>query len=104
MLALVCACGEPHVAVGVSTSGPFLAAARMAFRDAVASGSVAGLDNDAASALQKADSLVSVPGMVAVGHSNSQSSLAAAPVYNQHGIVELSPTSSASAFAEAGSF
>lgn len=112
-LLLVTACGRAHVAVGVSTSNSLTAAARMAFHDAAAAAPIEWLDtvfipessNLAAPALSSADSLVGVPGMVAVvGHSNSQASLAAAPVYAQHGVVELSPTSSASAFAGSCSF
>lgn len=107
------ACSGSRVAVGVSTSPIFLPAARMAFHDALASGPIEGLDtvltsessNQAIPALRRADSLVNIPGMVAVvGHSNSQASLAAAPVYDEHHVVELSPTSSASAFAGSCSY
>lgn len=112
-LALSFACGRSRVAVGVSTSVAYLNAARMAVADAGAAGAIEGLDtvflgestNEAGPAVRRADSLVAVPGMVAVvGHSNSQTSLAAAPVYNQRAVVELSPTSSASNFAGSGSF
>ena len=59
----------------------------------------------AAPAIETARRLVAVPGMAAVvGHSNSAASLAAAPIYNDHEVVQIAPTASAPAFSRAGRF
>ncbi len=101
------------VALGVSTSSTFVQAARLALEQELSGPGLPSIDtvlmvettNRAAPAIERADSLASVPGMLAVvGHSNSSASLAAAPLYNDHGIVELSPTSSAVAYAQAGAY
>ncbi len=99
--------------IGVSTSPPFVQAARMAVEDELVAGPVPGLDtvmipesrNLAAPAIETARRLVAVAGMTAVvGHSNSAASLAAAPIYNEREIVQIAPTASAPAFSRAGRF
>ncbi len=115
-LALVClaGCGEPPAPVlaGAAT-GSFLNAVRLAVED--------GRDEEgrpladtilrvevssrSAPALEVAAELAAVPGLVAVvGHSNSEASLATSQVYNQHGIVQIAPTSTAVLYSEAGPF
>jgi branched-chain amino acid transport system substrate-binding protein len=111
---LVSACGRPgSVVLGVSTNQVFVQAARLALEQELGGGGLPRIDtvlvvestNRAAPAIERADSLVAVPGMVAVvGHSNSSASLAAAPLYNRHEVVELSPTSSAVAYAHVGAY
>ena len=107
------ACSQPPVAVGAVLSGPFLDAVRLALDDARAAGGLPALDtvllpaptNRAAPAISQADTIVRWPGMVAVvGHSNSAASLAASPIYNQAGIVQIAPTSTATRYAEAGPY
>ena len=101
------------VVIGVSTSPPFVQAARMAVDDELVAGGVPGLDTVmmpesrslAAPAIETARRLVAVAGMTAVvGHSNSAASLAAAPIYNDHEVVQITPTASAPAFSRAGRF
>ncbi len=59
--------------------------------------------NQAAAALAVAGDLVARPGLVAViGHAGSSASLVAAPLYNEAGILQLAPTSSAPAYTRAG--
>jgi branched-chain amino acid transport system substrate-binding protein len=108
------ACGRSGpVVLGVSTNQVFVQAARLALQQALSGEGLPRMDtvllvestNRAAPAIERAQSLVAVPGMIAVvGHSNSSASLAAAPLYNSHDIVELSPTSSAEAYVEAGAY
>lgn len=103
---------SPRV-IGVSTSAPYVDAARMALADALPDGPIPGLDtvinssggNLAAPALEAAAELVSIPGLMAVvGHSNSAASLAAAPVYAEHEVVQLSPTASAVLYSGMGPY
>lgn len=108
------ACGRSKpLVLGVSTSTSFVQAARMALEQELSQQGLPHIDtvlavestNRAAPAIERAESMVAVPGMIAVvGHSNSSASLAAAPVYNSHRVVELSPTSSAVAYAQAGDY
>lgn len=104
---------EEPVVVGVATSTPFVDAARMALSHALEEGPLPGLDtvmiaeggNQAAPAIQAAETLVATEGIVAVvGHSNSAASLAAAPLYNEHGIVQVAPTSTAETYSRAGPY
>lgn len=61
--------------------------------------------NRAEPAILAARRLASTPGMVAVlGHSNSAASLAASQIYNDAGVVQLSPSSSAAAYSGAGPY
>ncbi|MEJ2184356.1 MAG: ABC transporter substrate-binding protein [Gemmatimonadota bacterium] len=89
---LVSACGRPgSVVLGVSTNQVFVQAARLALEQELGGGGLPRIDtvlvvestNRAAPAIERADSLVAVPGMVAgVGQSTSSASLAAAPLYH----------------------
>jgi branched-chain amino acid transport system substrate-binding protein len=112
-LVLVTAGCGGDVAIGVSTSSSFMAAAELAIEDALAANPGLRVDtmlipertNEAGPALAAAERFVTRGGVVAViGHSNSSASLATAGVYNQHGIVQLTPTSSATVFSEAGRY
>ncbi len=103
----------PPVGVGAALSSRFLDATRLAIAEASAIGGFPALDtlllsehsNRAALALELVDSFVVRPGMIAVvGHSNSSASLAAAPVYNGHGVVQIAPTSTAVGYTHAGPF
>ncbi|MEX2281520.1 MAG: ABC transporter substrate-binding protein [Gemmatimonadota bacterium] len=96
------------VALGVESRG-----ARLAYEDAMRNGLpieidtifLQASDNRAAPAIQAAEQLVSIPQMVAViGHSNSAASMAAAPIYNRHQIVQLAPHSTAVLYSEAGPY
>lgn len=107
-----CRPSEP-VVVGVATSPEFVDAARMAVEHALEEGPLPGLDtimiteggNTAAPAIGAAEALVAAEGIVGVvGHSNSAASLAAAPLYNEHEIVQIAPTSSAVTYSRAGPY
>lgn len=112
----VCGCNESGVRfIGVSTSSSDEDAARLALAELRgASGSVlpdldsvflAESTNRAAPAIENARQLVEVPGLIAVvGHSNSASSMAAAPIYDKGQVVQIAPTTSAVAFARSSSF
>jgi len=55
--------------------------------------------------VQRAERLAAVPGIVGVvGHSGSRASLAAAPVYNEAGIVQITPNSTSRLLRSAGSW
>jgi len=59
----------------------------------------------AAVEVRRAGRLAAVPGMVAVvGHSGSRASLAAAPVYNEAGIVQVTPNSTSRLLKSAGAW
>jgi branched-chain amino acid transport system substrate-binding protein len=99
--------------VGTGISITFVDAARMALEDEVARGGLPPLDtiflsestNRAEPALAIAAQVASTPGVVAViGHSNSSSSLSAAPIYNAAGIVQIAPTATAVDYSDAGPF
>lgn len=103
----------PAVALGVASSSTYVDAARLAVAQELAQGPIRGFDtvmieegnNRAAPAIEAAERLVAVKGIVAVvGHSNSAASLATAPIYNGHGVVQIAPTASAVAYSEAGPF
>lgn len=60
---------------------------------------------DAEVAIRQAAALVAEPGLIAVvGHSNSAASLAASQVYNEAGVVQIAPTSTAPLYDEAGPY
>lgn len=101
------------VVVGVATSTQFVDAARMAVEHALEEGPLPGLDtimiaeggNAAAPAIGAAETMVATEGIVGVvGHSNSAASLAAAPLYNEHEIVQIAPTSTAVTYSRAGPY
>jgi len=112
--ALQFGCGEaPRVVIGVASSETYIDAARLAVAHELAEGPIQGFDtvmipegnNRAAPAIGAAERLVAVAGMVAVvGHSNSAASLASAPIYNSHEVVQIAPTASAVAYSEAGPY
>lgn len=61
--------------------------------------------NVAETAIQTADSMVSVEGLVAVvGHANSAASLAASQIYNRAEVVQIAPHSTAALYSQAGPF
>ena len=63
------------------------------------------LTSRAAPALEIAREVIATPNVIGVvGHSNSGASLATAPLYNQHRIVQLSPNSTATAYSDAGPY
>ena len=104
---------EPVAVIGISTSASFIRAAEMALEDAmtadpgleVDTAIVPELYNQAKPALEASQLFVALPGMVAVvGHSNSAASLAASQVYNEHEVVQVAPTASATAYSDAGPF
>lgn len=104
---------EPPVTLGVALSAQFVDATRLALADAAAQGDLPPVDtvllaefsNRAALALEMVDAFLARPGIAAVvGHSNSSSSLATAPIYNSRQIVQIAPTSTAESFSQAGPF
>lgn len=116
LLSILVAC-EPGrdgpVVIAVAAGGTFLEGARLALEDGLATGPIPGLDtilipeptNRSDVALMHAGDLATVPGMSAViGHGSSTSSLAASPVYNDHRIVQIAPTSTTPVYSEAGPF
>ncbi len=101
------------VTIGVVGSGNFVNAARLAIEDEYAAGGLPAFDtimipegsNRAEPALRYAQELAAHPGIVAViGHSNSAASIAASQVYNQNGILQIAPTSTAILYREAGPY
>jgi branched-chain amino acid transport system substrate-binding protein len=101
------------VVLGVSTSPPYIDAARLAIEDELAAEPVPGFDtvmipqsqNLASPAIEAARRLVEVEGLVAViGHSNSAASLATAPIYNALQVVQIAPTASATVYSQAGPY
>lgn len=105
------ACGG-DVSIGVSTSTSYMDAARLAVADVTASGS-ARVDtvmipegtNQATPAIAAAERFAAHANLVAVvGHSNSSASLATSGIYNQLEVVQLTPTSSATIYSEAGPY
>ncbi|AFY33423.1 ABC transporter substrate-binding protein [Calothrix sp. PCC 7507] len=66
---------------------------------------IANDDNDPSKAQQIATQSIKDPGILAVvGHNSSDASIAAAPVYQQGGLVMISPTSSAQNLSNIGSY
>lgn len=102
----------PRPVLGVTSSGPYVDAARIAIMDATVAGALPvdtmlrpEASNSAQPALRTAEEFVNRPGMAAVvGHSNSAASLAASQLYNAQQIVQIAPTASAVLYSEAGPF
>lgn len=106
-----CEAGErPRVAI--ATNREFAEAAALAVADAQAEwgelpgDTVVALERltRAAIAIEHASELVAAGVVAVVGHSNSAASLAAAPIYNENQVVQLSPQSSAVAYSQAGPY
>ncbi len=107
------ACTEPGaIGVGVALGSAEAPAARMAFAEAaddlrvpVDTLILEAADTRAAPAIRSAEKLLAFPGIVAIiGHGNSAASLAAAPLYNSHAVVELSPHATAVLYSDAGAY
>jgi branched-chain amino acid transport system substrate-binding protein len=105
-----CSQPEPPLALGIAAGSTFHVPALMGIEDGLAvhpglSVEVVVRDEPSAGsagALAVSGELAALPGMVAViGHSNSASSLAASPVYSDHGVVQVAPTSSSPLYARA---
>ena len=98
--------------IGIATNDDFADAAALAVEDARAEWGELPADTTiaiesftrAAIAIEGAGQLAAAGVDAVVGHSSSAASLAAAPVYNENEIVQLSPQSSASAFSDAGPY
>jgi branched-chain amino acid transport system substrate-binding protein len=111
---LLCGCApDPPLVVGAALSNSFVNATRMAIDDAGREGGLPPLDsvllpessNRAAVALEAVERFLATPGLIGVvGHSNSSASLAAAPMYNRHAIVQIAPTTTAEIYSQAGPF
>ena len=114
MPVLVSACGEGSLPrIALATNLDYADAAALALEEAAAewgalpADTVLAVENvtRASIAIRTASELAQRGRVVAVvGHSNSPSSLAAAPIYNENRIVQLSPQSSAAAYSDAGPF
>lgn len=107
------ACEKEPVTIGITLGVGECDAVRLAIADAAQAGHMKGIDTvfivaadtRAAPAIEAAERLVNGPGLIAVvGHNNSAASLAAAPVYNSHKVVQLSPNSTAVLYSSAGPF
>lgn len=104
------------VRVGVVVSDPGVGGARAAEADVNAAGGINGRRLElrlmseggttiAHLALAVAESLADDPSVVAVvGHANSSASISAAQIYNERGLVQIAPTSSAPRLTSAGPF
>ena len=98
--------------IGIATNRSFADAAALAVADAQAAWGELPADTviaiesftRAAVAIRSATDLAANGVDAIVGHSSSAASLAAAPVYNENRIVQLSPQSSATAYSEAGPY
>ncbi|HEX6589185.1 MAG TPA: ABC transporter substrate-binding protein [Longimicrobiales bacterium] len=106
-----CDAGErPKIAI--ATNREFAEAAALAVADAQAEwGELPGDTvvahetlTRAAVAIENATELVAQGLAAVIGHSNSAASLAAAPIYNEAEVVQLSPQSSAAAYSQAGPY
>lgn len=106
-----CDAGErPRIAI--ATNREFAEAAALAVADAHAEwgelpgDTVVALETltRGAVAIESASELIAQGVVAVVGHSNSAASLAAAPIYNENRIVQLSPQSSAVAYSDAGPY
>lgn len=114
LLALLSACSTADPVTIAITLGPIECdAARMAYDEAMKAGLsypidtlfMPAADTRAAPAISAADRITSVRGIVAVvGPNNSAASLASAPVYNEHKVVQLSPVSTAVLYSAAGPY
>jgi len=111
---VVAACGQdPVPRVGVVGSPQDIAAAKLAVIEAMAANPGLAIElierprEQATSdpALEVAEELIRHPGLIAVvGHSNSVASLAASQVYNEAGVVQIAPSSTAPSYSLAGPF
>ena len=98
--------------IGIATNREFADAATLAVADAEAEwgelpgDTVFALETltRAAVAIENATELVARGVSAVIGHSNSAASLAAAPIYNESRVVQLSPQSSAAAYSQAGPY
>ena len=107
-------CGDDRrVTIGIALGKMESDGAKFAYEEAVSRGLRIAIDTvfaragdtRAAPAIQGAERLVAVPGIVAVvGNGNSAASLATSPLYNSHKIVQLSPHSTAVLYSNAGPF
>jgi branched-chain amino acid transport system substrate-binding protein len=107
-------CGDPpRVAIGIALGTKEAEGAMLAYEDAMSAGLNVGIDTvfaradntKAAPAIQAAELLLVVPGLVAVvGNGNSAASLATSPLYNSHKVIQLSPHATAVLFSSAGPF
>ena len=112
LLGLLGACSTANPVTIAITVGPIEGdAARMAYDEAVIAGLAHAIDTlfmpatdtRAAPAIRSADLITAVPGIVAVvGPNNSAASLASAPVYNEHKVVQISPVATAVLYSAAG--
>jgi branched-chain amino acid transport system substrate-binding protein len=99
--------------IGIALGPGECDAVRLAIADAVQAGRWQGIDTAfivatntrAAPAIQAAEQFIGRSGLIAVvGHGNSAASLAAAPVYNDNEVIQLSPNSTAVLYSNAGPF
>jgi branched-chain amino acid transport system substrate-binding protein len=107
-------CGESQrVTIGITLGPKESDGARFAYEEAVSAGLRVRIDTMfimesnawAAPAIQAAERLVALPGIVAVvGNGNSAASLATSPLYNEHRVVQLSPHSTALLYSSAGPY
>ena len=104
--------GGERPRIAISTNLDFAAAAEMALEDArsewgnLPADTVLAIESftRASIAIANASELAQRGVVAVVGQSSSAASLAAAPVYNENEIVQLSPQSSATAFSDAGPY
>lgn len=112
--ALLCACGAGNPVTIAVILGPVESdGARLAYEEAVAAGLshpvdtlfIIAVDTRAAPAIRVAERITGDPRVIAVvGPTNSAASLAAAPVYNENKVVQLSPTATAVLYSAAGPY
>lgn len=105
--------GDEPALVAVNLGSTFLDGARLAIDEELERGAIPGFDtimipetsNRSDVTVMHAEDLVTLPSLRAViGHSNSTSSMAAAPVYNAHEVVQIAPTSTSPAYSQAGDY
>jgi branched-chain amino acid transport system substrate-binding protein len=108
-----CADPPPPPVIGVVATRGIVAAAALGFSDAMAAypsvqlDTVFRIDNAAEvrASLGLAAEILEIPGVLAViGHANSSASLAAAPLYNAAGVVQLAPSASTPLYSGVGPF
>jgi branched-chain amino acid transport system substrate-binding protein len=113
VLALIGCAESPRVTIGITLGKKESDGAKLAYEDAVSAGLKVGIDTvfaradntKAAPAIQAAERMLKVPGIVAVvGNGNSAASLATSPLYNSHKVVQLSPHATAVLYSSAGPF
>lgn len=102
----------PPVVLGGAAAEGFLNGIRLAVEDAgleslppLDTVLLLEADNRSGPALEAAEQLTAIPGLVAViGHSNSTASLATSQVYNRAEVVQIAPSATAPIYSEAGAF